>query len=271
MPGVTFDRAASYYDATRGYPTGVDEQLRDAILAQVHADSATQFLELGIGTGRIALPFLHAGCDYTGIDISAAMMAELERKALEAGLPRPQLQLGDVSNMSFANDSFDVVLSVHVLHLVDDWNATLHEACRVVRPGGWIILANDEAVEHQPPNPPDQVFPAWNKILDQLGVPADLRRARAVRGLDPRFEDVLREHGGAIERVVLVNYARAPRSAREVARRFQDRMVSSSWALPEDLHVQASQLLSDWLSNTCSDPDTEFADPARIDAIVARM
>ena len=271
MPGVTFDRAAGYYDATRGYPEGIDAQLRDAILAYVQAHPATRFLELGIGTGRIALPFLQAGCDYTGIDISAAMMAELERKAAEQRLPLPQLHLGDVAHMPFADASFDVVISVHVLHLVDDWEATLREACRVVRPGGWIILANDEAVQHEPPNPPDLVFPAWNTILDQLEVPDDLRRARVVRGLDPRFVDVLRDQGAAIERVALVNYLRAPRTAREIARRFQERLVSSSWAVPDDLHAQASQKLDEWLARVCSAPDLPFADEARIDAIAARM
>ncbi len=44
-------------------------------------------LELACGTGRLALPIAAAGFDTTGLDASAAMLAEAERKARESGLP----------------------------------------------------------------------------------------------------------------------------------------------------------------------------------------
>src|SRR5215210_1189610 len=80
MPGVSFDRAAEYYDATRGYHTGSDARIRDAIVALTRSGPATRLLELGVGTGRIALPFIRAGYDYTGVDISLAMMDRLVAK-----------------------------------------------------------------------------------------------------------------------------------------------------------------------------------------------
>ena len=60
MPGVNFDRAASFYDATRALPDGVAEEVGDAILRRVAAGSDTRFLEVGIGTGRVALPLIRA-------------------------------------------------------------------------------------------------------------------------------------------------------------------------------------------------------------------
>jgi len=66
MPGISFDRAAEYYDNTRGFPEGVDEQIRAAIVNYTGASFNTRFLELGVGTGRIALPFIQAGYDYSG-------------------------------------------------------------------------------------------------------------------------------------------------------------------------------------------------------------
>jgi ubiquinone/menaquinone biosynthesis C-methylase UbiE len=271
MPGVSFDRAAGYYDATRGYPAGVDGQLRDAIVAHVAATYATHFLELGVGTGRIALPFLQAGYDYTGIDISTEMMAELSRKVTAQGLPNPQLHVGDVANMPFADASYDVIVSVHVLHLVDDWNATLREAGRVVRPGGYIILANDDHIAAEPPNPPDQIFPVWDAILDELSVPPEQRRAGAVRGLDSQFEEQLRDAGATVERITLITYPGKSRSAREGVQRFQQRLFSSCWAIPDDTFAIASKRLGEWLATTCTDPDTQYANMSRIDAIVARM
>jgi ubiquinone/menaquinone biosynthesis C-methylase UbiE len=80
MSPVSFDRAAEYYDATRGYAEGSAERIRDAIAAYAGAGQHTRFLELGVGTGRIALPFIRAGYDYTGVDISPAMMQRLAGK-----------------------------------------------------------------------------------------------------------------------------------------------------------------------------------------------
>src|SRR5579872_5447621 len=80
MTSISFDRAVGFYDATRGYPPGVDEHIADAIVAAVAATAKTRFLEMGIGTGRIAFPLIKRGYHYTGIDLSAAMMERLREK-----------------------------------------------------------------------------------------------------------------------------------------------------------------------------------------------
>src|SRR6476661_3003193 len=101
MSSVSFDRAAEYYDATRGYATGSDDRIRDAIVAYAGAGKTTRFLELGVGTGRIALPFIRAGYDYTGIDISSAMMDRLAAKlAGDQGASeyRYQLRQADITH-----------------------------------------------------------------------------------------------------------------------------------------------------------------------------
>ena len=53
---VAFDRAAGYYDNTRGFPAGVEGEI-GALMAQAgDLSSASRVLEIGVGTGRIALP-----------------------------------------------------------------------------------------------------------------------------------------------------------------------------------------------------------------------
>src|SRR5439155_3057000 len=146
MPPVLFDRAAEYYDTTRGYADGSAERIRDAIAAYTGAGRDTRFLELGVGTGRIALPFIRAGYDYTGVDISAAMMARLAGKlAGDAGAAyRYQLHEADITALPFEAARFDVIIAVHVLHLVEDWQRAVQEARRVLRPGGWLLCGSDE-------------------------------------------------------------------------------------------------------------------------------
>src|SRR3954470_15795923 len=104
MPPVSFDRAAEYYDITRGYADGSAERIRDAIVAYTTAGRNTRFLELGVGTGRIALPFIRAGYDYTGVDISPAMMARLAGKLADdsgASMYRFQLREADITMLPF--------------------------------------------------------------------------------------------------------------------------------------------------------------------------
>jgi ubiquinone/menaquinone biosynthesis C-methylase UbiE len=77
---ISFDRVSDIYDATRGLPPDVSEQVTNSILNLVSATPDTAFFESGIGTGRIALPIVQRGYSYTGIDISEKMLDELRRK-----------------------------------------------------------------------------------------------------------------------------------------------------------------------------------------------
>src|SRR5262249_27287795 len=105
MPGVAFDRAASFYDATLALPTGVPEQVRDQIFKRTGAVQNTCFLEIGVGTGRIALPFAQIGADYTGADLSLPMLEVLRGKiaALPEGALSLKLALADAMALPFAD------------------------------------------------------------------------------------------------------------------------------------------------------------------------
>jgi SAM-dependent methyltransferase len=271
MPGISFDRAVDYYDATRGYPPGVAERLRDAIIAALELSRSAQILEAGVGTGRIAIPFIEAGYFYAGVDLSRRMMGQLRRK-LDSRVHRVHLICGDAMHLPIADSTFDAVVMVHVLHLVEDWRQVLNEAHRALRPGAAIVLADDirgecDCADH---TPRAQVQRAWSAILDELNVPPDQRRDGAPHGLDERFRDHLHALGATVERTTLITYRQQPQTVREVARRYQERMYSSCWILPDHIHAEAARRLQHWVNEQCPDPDTPRDAPARIDAMIAR-
>ncbi|NDJ62648.1 MAG: class I SAM-dependent methyltransferase [Chloroflexi bacterium] len=147
---ISFDRAADYYDATRGFPPSVEREAAALIAGAGGLTAATRVLELGIGTGRIALPMRPHTGPYFGIDIATAMMGKLREKQAAASSAAPiYLTQGDATRLPFAANTFDAIIVVHVFHLIPQWQAALDEAGRVLRPGGVMLYGWNRARQDQ--------------------------------------------------------------------------------------------------------------------------
>ena len=282
MPTISFDRAVDYYDNTRGFQPGVAEQVRDAILAYVHATPSTRFLELGIGTGRIALPFIEAGYVYDGIDISGAMMAKLDQKLVDLAIAqgkrredyRCELVEADITKpLPYADSSYHVEILVHVLHLIDDWQAVLQEAKRVLTPGGWILIVGtgnrqvdqvkhnettQVATHYSDPTAIRQIRARWDEILQTLGVDRNTYRSGGRADL-PTIESFLKTLGFTTELVDLLEYTQPPVSPRVMADRIKGRMYSGEWELPDDIHAEAVKQFDQWFAESVTDPDVPLS------------
>jgi SAM-dependent methyltransferase len=99
-------------------------------------------LELGCGTGRLALPLLKSGARLVGIDRSDAMLGRARLKARRAGLgPRACFVRGDIRHLPFrARPGFGLVLApygmLQSLLRERDLQATLAAVHRVLKRGG---------------------------------------------------------------------------------------------------------------------------------------
>jgi ubiquinone/menaquinone biosynthesis C-methylase UbiE len=137
-------RVAEQYDALRGYPPDVAQEIGRCIAERM--GEGARVLELGVGTGRIALPVAAAGCEVHGVDRSEHMLAALARRIeRDRANHRPDVHLarGDITALPYRSDVFDGAIAVHVLHLVSDWSAVLARVARLVRPGGTLVLGRD--------------------------------------------------------------------------------------------------------------------------------
>jgi SAM-dependent methyltransferase len=225
---IVFDRAAGYYDATRGLPAQVSEQVADRMEAVAGPDA--RFLEIGVGTGRIALPLLRRGRRVTGVDLSAAMMAEYRRKAAAAGLAAPPLALADATRLPFRDASADVVVEVHVLHLVPAWEEALRELRRVLAPGGVILIGRGGG--HAEPESPRSLAGQWMQQLvgyrPHPGAGDDARKLEALAGL-----------GGAVEQLEPVHWD-SQESWSDALAEIERRCFSWSWRYPEPVWAAAA-------------------------------
>lgn len=135
-----YDTIADIYDQTRWLTESVAEEVADFIVELVNASPETSFLEPGVGTGLNVLPLVRRGYPVTGIDVSQEMLDQLRQKLLEV----PQnlnLIHADASELLFPDQSFDVVLTVHMVHTVSNWKTFLDEIDRVLKIGGFYLNA----------------------------------------------------------------------------------------------------------------------------------
>jgi SAM-dependent methyltransferase len=101
-------------------------------------------VELGVGTGRIAIPTAMAGVDVIGVDSSAEMLAVCEARAREAGVDGSlDLRLGDLLGPPVDERVALVTCPFRAyLHLRDDGErlAALGAARELLRPGGRLVF-----------------------------------------------------------------------------------------------------------------------------------
>jgi SAM-dependent methyltransferase len=134
---IRFDAAADHYDKTRA----VSDETMDRTITLLSSElrDRGRALEVGVGTGLLALRLHEVGIPVSGLDLSAPMLAKLVQKA--GGAPPFPLVRGDATTMPFADRAFGAVYLRWVLHLIPDWRAALAEMARVVRPGGVLVVS----------------------------------------------------------------------------------------------------------------------------------
>jgi SAM-dependent methyltransferase len=110
-----------------------------AELVEFERWAARDVLEAGCGITTDGMRFVHAGARYTGIDFSPTAIA-LARRRLELEGRSARLVHGSITELPFADGSFDLVYSNGVIHHLPDTGRVIREFHRVLRPGGTAIV-----------------------------------------------------------------------------------------------------------------------------------
>lgn len=267
MASISFDPVAHAYDSTRGYPPGVVQQIALALEQTAQANEQTDFIEVGVGTGRIALPLASLGHTYTGVDISEKMLAQLENKLLTQGWemsaqpwgscadeilsdthnvrrfahldPTASLRLvtSDITSLPFTDASFDVAVAVHIFHLVDGWQQAVREVLRVLRPGGMLLHCwdmNDDGSLRI-------VMDTWTKFVEELG-----GNTQRVGPASPKQVSAwLREQGLPVEELSIASW-KTTTTPRRAVERITSRLWSRTWLISDEIFATSAQRLTAW-------------------------
>ncbi len=131
-------------EEANGY-AAMDHSTTGAAFVQRLIDLGATGHALDIGTGPGTIPILAAesipGLRITAVDLSPKMLvhanALLERSPAK---DRIEFELADAKGLPYEDESFDVVFSNTILHHIPDPTHMLMEACRLLRPGGTLLI-----------------------------------------------------------------------------------------------------------------------------------
>ena len=227
---MCFDRAADVYDTTRraARPEAIEA------LANELSDCSS-VLEVGIGTGRLAVPLRELGFEIVGVDLSRKMLDQGRAKGLE------RLVLGDVCRLPLRRKSVDAVLVVHVLHLIESLRDVVAEAAAVARKKLVTIFER-----YDPPN--RSMSWAYGQAVRRRGALSARRWVQPELGIGM----VVPPH--RLETVVRVEEQESADAALAALER---RTWAITWDVPDDIHRAVLAELSDRFAGKTATHDLE--------------
>lgn len=138
-----------FYESRAAEVTQVDV---DAISHLLKLEPGTQLLDLACGHGRIANPLAERGVRVSGLDATPLFLERARKDATMRGLEVDYVH-GDMRSLPWGDGHFDRVLSWFTsFGYFDDKDnrRVLHEARRVLRPGGLLLIENNNLAELLP-------------------------------------------------------------------------------------------------------------------------
>lgn len=217
-----------------------------ALLAELPRDG--RCLEIGIGTGRIALPLVQNGVHVVGVDISREMLGRLVANA--AGSPPPIVQ-ADATRLPFRDATFAAAIAVHVMHLIPPWRQAVAELVRVLRPDGIMVVTGRYGAMRKAGAPDDR----WDQRL--------LRRFFQEAGDPPwppgldglqQLDDHMRPLGAEVTELPGLQID-VPSTINEVLDHLQAGYSSACWSLDEETRLHAATRAREWARGELGDPD----------------
>lgn len=253
-----YDTIADIYDQTRWLTDSVAEEVADFIVDFVNASPETSFLEPGVGTGLNVLPLVRRGYAVTGIDVSQEMLDQFSQKFPQV----PQnlsLIHGDASQLPFPDQSFDVVLTVHMVHTVSNWKIFLDEIDRVLKPGGFYLNAQ-------------WITPPARREFEQYfrAILAKYERLQESKSVDKKvIEDINVEeyfnHKGYQSTYAVAKKWAVSNTIEELLSCFKMRAYGLCWRVTDEIFEQAMKELEEFCDQHYESRKTQLSSEAKFE------
>ncbi|MDD5043484.1 MAG: class I SAM-dependent methyltransferase [Patescibacteria group bacterium] len=129
-----YDLAAADYDKKGKYLDSFEKEKLPAALGDI---KDKKILDVGAGTGRLALKLARAGAEVTALDISPEMLKILRRK-------NKQIKTvgGDAEQLPFPDETFDIITAAFLIVHLKNPERFFDEAYRVLKNDGRLVITN---------------------------------------------------------------------------------------------------------------------------------
>lgn len=166
---ATFDDVSSRYDENRFFSISAKKMVE--LLPPLQSKVV---LDLSTGTGAVAVEmasgYSHARIE--AIDLSLGMLERAKSKAQKKGLNNIRFKQCDVDDMSYEDETFDIVTCGYGLFFYPDMEATYQKICRIIKPGGIFIFSS---FTEKAFNPWSELFLARLESKYEIEIPSSLK------------------------------------------------------------------------------------------------
>jgi len=231
---VDFSKNADVYDRRHG--ATVDDGLARRLTSLAALRPGARVVDVGAGTGRVAIPLAEMGLTVTALDPAASMLEKLRAKARDLPM-NIAVAVGGLLPLRAAQ--FDAAIIARLLYVVPEWRELVAELSRVLVPNGYILheWGNGDADEEWV-----QIREEARRRFEAAGVPhpfhpgarTDTEVAEALYTLGFRRVDELREPGD-VERTLA-----------EFLRMIVDGECSYTWNIPTPVRRVVLPELAAW-------------------------
>lgn len=164
-----FGSNAAQYLTSTVHSSGADlDKLTDAVAAS----GAKRVLDLGCGAGHASYALARGGAkEIVAYDLAPAMLAVVATESRSRGHAQIQTAQGPAESLPFPDAGFDLVVSRYSAHHWLDMRRGIHEAERVLKPGGMLIVIDVLSPEN----------PLLDTVLQTVEILRDLSHVRNYR------------------------------------------------------------------------------------------
>lgn len=99
-----------------------------------------RYADLGIGDGLLTMMLAEVAEEVTAVDLSAEILNQLSQRASQKGLSNIVTVQGDIDELPLPDDDFDYAVLSQALHHSEHPARAIHEAVRILKPGGRMLV-----------------------------------------------------------------------------------------------------------------------------------
>jgi len=143
-----FNNIAKFYDTkiTAGSMglNYIDKVEMDSLISNFPIIHRNRILDIGAGTGRITEQIVKSDATILALDISPEMLFIARKKIYEV-YGNVYFVIASAEKLPIRNKTFDKIISVRVIHYVNNWKNSLSEISRVITRNGLILISTNNS------------------------------------------------------------------------------------------------------------------------------